>query len=145
MKGWKNSMLNYLKALFYPSHKTEDKKEEIKEQKNERNKDSYIDLLVSLNQNYQIDISLFIDDNPNNKNITEFEYSVVCADFLNVIFSNEFKPQITDILINQIRNTNNKDFIDKILVLSRIADNYYNDNDDVVIKPSQVFANIKNE
>lgn len=109
--------------------------------------DTFVDVVVSLNKNYEISINLLLDDNIKNKSLSELEYSLVCAEFLNIIMSGNVKSQVLDIIINQIRNENNQNFIDNILGFLLLMDKKKtekNSNDSAIIKPSQVFSQYKN-
>lgn len=112
------------------------------------NPDTYIDAIICLNKNYEIDVKLFFDDSLQNKTLSENEYALVCAEFLNIIMSGKLKNQLLDIIINQIRSTKNQDLIDKILkflIVMEESTTEENDKDDLpLIKPSQVFSKYKN-
>ena len=73
--------------------------------------ETFVDIIVSLNKNYEISINVLLDDNTKNKSLSETEYALVCAEFLNIIMSGNIKIQILDIIINQIRTKNNTNFI----------------------------------
>ncbi len=112
------------------------------------NSDTYIDSIICLNKNYEIDVKLFFDDNLKNKTISENEYALVCAEFLHIIMSGKLKNQLLDIIVNQIKNTKNQDLIDRILKLLIIMEEFTSEEDDKdntpLIKPSQVFSKYKN-
>lgn len=109
--------------------------------------DTYIDIIVSLNKDFSINVNLYLDDTTKNKNLSELEYSLVCAEFLNIIMSGKIEKQITDIIVNQIKNSNNEKLIDNILNFLIIMDKKtsLNTNDETpIIKPSQAFSKYKN-
>lgn len=120
----------------------------IKKQKNNpiRQDDTFIDIIVSLNQNYEISINVLLDDNYKDRSLSEMESALVYAEFLNIIMSGNVKTQILDIIINQIRNENNQSFIDNILGFLLLIDKKTEkiNNDSAIIKPSQVFSQYKN-
>lgn len=120
----------------------------IKKQKNNpiRQDDTFIDIIVSLNQNYEISINVLLDDNYKDRSLPEMESALVYAEFLNIIMSGNVKTQILDIIINQIRNENNQSFIDNILGFLLLIDKKTEkiNNDSAIIKPSQVFSQYKN-
>jgi hypothetical protein len=104
-------MINYIKNFLYPKKKTESKKDE-----------SIIDVIISLNKNSGIDVSVFIDDA--NKAIDHdiVEYSEKCAEFFHILNSGKLKKQILDILINQIKKENNNLLIDNIVTFWSIIE-----------------------
>lgn len=112
------------------------------------NSNTYIDALICLNKNYEIDIKLFFDDNLENKTLSENEYSLVCAEFLNIIMSGKLKNQFLDIIIKQIRTTKNQDLIDRILKFLIVMEEFSSEDNNTdnlpLIKPSQVFSKYKN-
>jgi hypothetical protein len=127
-------MIRYIQNLFRPK-KTD---QSIQDKKNE----TFVDVIFSLNNNYEIDISLLFDDNVKNKKISEIEYAVVCSEFLNIITSGKIKNQVIDIITNQIRTQDNKNLVDSILGLLTIMEN---SESAPLIKPTQVFSKYKNE
>jgi hypothetical protein len=104
-------MINYIKNFLYPKKKTESKKDE-----------SIIDVIISLNKNSGIDVSVFIDDA--NKAIDHdiVEYSEKCAEFFHILNSGKLKKQILDILINQIKKEDNNLLIDNIVTFWSIIE-----------------------
>jgi hypothetical protein len=104
-------MINYIKNFLYPKKKTESKKDE-----------SIIDVIISLNKNSGIDVSVFIDDA--NKAIDHdiVEYSEKCAEFFHILNSGKLKKQILDILINQIKKENNNLLINNIVTFWSIIE-----------------------
>lgn len=129
-------MWNKIKNLFIPT-----KQSHIKPP----SEDTMVDVIVSLNKKFEISIQLFLDDKLKDKNISQTEYSLVCAEFLNIIMSGKIKSQILDIIMNQIRNNDNKILVDSILgYISLMEDKIATTNNNAVIKPTQVFAKYKN-
>lgn len=127
-------MIKYIKSLFQP--KT------IEQPTQHKKNNTFVDVILSLNDNYEIDISLLFDDNIKNKKISEIEYAVVCSEFLNIITSGKIKSRIIDIIIYQIRSQDNKNLIDSVLGLLTIMEN---SELAPIIKPTQVFSKYKNE
>lgn len=129
-------MWNKIKNLFIPNKQTHIKPP---------SEDTMVDVIVSLNKNFEISIQLFLDDKLKDKKISQTEYSLVCAEFLNIIMSGKIKSQILDIIMNQIRNNDNKILVDSILgYISLMEDKIATTNNNAVIKPTQVFAKYKN-
>lgn len=120
---------NYLKKIFTKSIKN--------------NEDTYVDILISLKNNYEMDIKLYLDDNAETKSINKVEYALVLSEFLNIILCGKIKNQIVDILINQIKNNANQDLINSILGFLLIMEKEEGINTPL-IKPSEVFARYKN-
>lgn len=135
------NFLDKLRQIFYKNNtqKTEDPLIQP---------DSIMDVIVSLTKNYDIDVKLLFDDKTTNKPLSEIEYALVCAEFLNIIMSGKLQNQLLDIIINQIRNDNNSHLIDKILGFLVLIEKQNKDNEDKdstpMIKPSQVFSKYKN-
>jgi|LakMenE18May11ns_1017448.scaffolds.fasta_scaffold9933453_3 hypothetical protein len=104
-------MINYIKSLFSSKKKSQSKTDE-----------SIIDVIISLNKNAGIDVSIFIDDT--NKDIDRdiIEYSEKCAEFFHIINSGKLKKQILDILINQIKKEDNNLLIDNIVTFWSIIE-----------------------
>lgn len=103
--------------------------------------DTYIDIIISLNKNKQIDFSLFLDDKINYNDMSLIEYSALCGEFLHTIFSSKAKKDTIDILDNQIKNDNNSKLINNIISIIRYMDNpQTNIASNQFIKPSEVFA-----
>lgn len=144
-------MINFFQKIFFPKNKsqqiTSQEEKSIPSSKN----DTFVDLIVSLNNNYEIDIKLFIDDNIKNKNLTEVEYALAISEFLHIIMYGKLKTQLLELIIKQIQNKNNKNFIDKILGFlilmdkNQVENSKQQFNHGPMIKPSQAFSRYKNE
>jgi len=104
-------MINYIKNFLYSKKKTESKKDE-----------SIIDVIISLNKNSGIDVSVFIDDDNKAIDHDMVEYSEKCAEFFHILNSGKLKKQILDILINQIKKENNNLLIDNIVTFWSIIE-----------------------
>lgn len=98
---------------------------------------TYIDIIISLNKDCQIDFSIFVDDKTTDLPMSEDEYAILCGSFFNAILSNKMKKDAIDILNNQIKNSNNSKIINNIVSLISIATEKTNNN---FIKPTEVFA-----
>lgn len=133
------SILNFIKNFYITkaSQKT-----------NNQTLDTLIDLSVSLSKDYTININLSMEDNISKSNLSPKELALVYAEFLNIIMSSGLETQILDIIITQIKNKNNEDFIENILAYLIIMENKKNNNsyekNAPIIKPSQAFAKYKN-
>lgn len=106
---------------------------------NETKSETYMDMIISLNKNYEIDFSIFLDDNITKLDVNENDYAIFCGAFLNAVLSNKMKKDSIEILTNQIKNNDNKKLITDIVSLITI--NQENNNKhNTFIKPSEVFA-----
>lgn len=100
--------------------------------------ETFIDVIISLNKNLEVDISLYLDCNYKKSNIDLAQYILICSKFLN-FDENKLKTQMIDILDNQIKNEENKLFITKLVSILK-NDTLLTDNKDhFYIQPSQVF------
>lgn len=122
--------MNFLSKLF--SKKQPEEKTSID--------NTYVDIIISLNKNFEVDLSLFIDCDYKKDKIDLVEYILICSKFLN-FDQDKLKKQIVDILNNQIKNQDNQLFINGLI---SVLNNEYNaknsDLDNFYIKPSQVFT-----
>lgn len=103
-------------------------------------KETYIDIIISLTKDKQIDFSVFIDDKiDQNKNI--LDYSILCSEFLNLVLTNSLKKDTIDILNEQVKNNSNYELINNIISLLRVAPKKIETSSNkTFIKPSEVFA-----
>jgi hypothetical protein len=116
---------------FFNSRSIARKKEESEKEQKSNN---YIDILISLNKEYNIDLLIYLNDNPINTNMSELEYGVICSEFINNCFTSSIKQKILSIINEDIKNQDNENLIYIINMASK------NKNlDDTFIKPSQVF------
>lgn len=133
-------MMNYIKKLFGKNEKS------VSAEPSEL--DTFIDVSLHLNKDFSIGINLSLDDNVKNKTLSEVEYALVYAEFLNIIMSGKLQMQLIDIIITQIKNSNNENFINSILgflvLMEQKTKNIEKNEDDPLIKPSQVFSRYKN-
>jgi hypothetical protein len=110
-------------------------------EKQEPNIETYVDIVISLNKNYEIDFSVLIDDRLDSIPISPEEYAALCGTFMNVSLSNKMKIDTVDILNNQIKNDQNKKLVDNIVALITLNnDKNIASNNNAYIKPSEVFA-----
>lgn len=116
------------------SNPTEDKSTENKRE------ETYLDLIISLNKNYEIDFSIFLDDKVDKLEISESDYSMICSSFMNAVMSSKMKKDAIEILDTQIKNNNNKKLINNIISLITLTTEKTTSNKDLFIKPSEVFA-----
>lgn len=107
--------------------------------------DTFIDIILQLNTNFEVGVKLFFDDKIENKNLTDVEYAIVCAEFLHYVISGKLKNQVLEILFQQIKNTNNKKLLDNIEKYLTILGSTVDSTDNLpMIKPSQAFNRYKN-
>lgn len=102
---------------------------------------NYIELLICLNNNFDIDITLYMDESLKDQT----SGALASSEFLNIINSGKLKNQIWSIINENIRNKSNNDFIDSIFLISNMIEqkeNISHSSEDSFIKPSTVF--IKN-
>jgi hypothetical protein len=104
---------------------------------NSTKKATYIDMIISLNENYEIDFSIFIDDKVDKLNINEKDYSIICSSFINAVISNKMKRDVIEILDEQIKNSHNKKLINNIVSL--ISFGVEKPVGQTFIRPSEVF------
>jgi hypothetical protein len=111
-------------------------------QKQPKPKDeTYIDIIISLNKNYQIDFSLFLDDKVDSLPMSMVDYSVLCSEFLDSVVSSKMKNDAVDILNSQIKTESNETLINNIVSLLKILDkSSYNKKGKQFIRPSEVFS-----
>lgn len=102
--------------------------------------DTYIDIIISLNKNHQIDFSLFLDDKTENLPMNVVDYSVLCSEFLNTVISSKMKNDALDILNSQIKTEKNETLINNIVSLIKILDKSTHKKSKQFIRPSEVFA-----
>jgi hypothetical protein len=101
---------------------------------------TYLDIVISLNKNLEIDLSIFLEDKYQNTNLDKFTYAMACVEFINTVVSDKLKPEVTNIIDTQIRSPINEQLISAILLLLKKTENKYLDtNNKIYIKPSQVF------
>lgn len=105
---------------------------------------SYADIMISLNHNLEIDLTVYLEDNIKAENFDDNYYAIACAEFLNIVASGKLSDQIIDILNTQIKNENNAHLIDRIVFLfDRMEQQQKTTNKSdkkLFIKPSQVFS-----
>lgn len=98
-----------------------------------------IDLLISLNHNFEIDLSLYVDP----KFCGSSTAPLLTAEFLHIINSGKLKKQIMSMLDEQIRDKDNSEFVNNVFSIDELIDKTYsipNQTTDTFIKPSNVFA-----
>lgn len=126
--------MNFLKKLW-SKHNPQQQEERPSK------KDTYFDIIISLTKDKQIDFSLFLDDKIEDKDMTIFDYSSLCSEFLNAVLSNNLKKDGIDILNRQIKNKENEILIDSIITLMKIVQKKQETpSHKTFIKPSEVFA-----
>lgn len=136
--------LDYLLGLD-PRTQTKENKDSIIN-KNEKlpniSDNTYVDIVISLNKNLGIDLTLYIDDKNYKHNFSTIEYAALCGEFFNRLNTGYINQEIAPILNNQIKNEKNSELINIILrVLSFLnTSNTDTINSNTFIKPSQVFS-----
>jgi predicted site-specific integrase-resolvase len=105
--------------------------------------ETYIDLIISLNKNRQIDFSIFLDDKIEKIPINAIDYSVLCGEFFYTVLSDKMKKDSIEILNEQIKNNSNNELVDNIVSVIKIMNNSKSvtgSGSEQFIKPSEVFA-----
>lgn len=125
--------MKFFKKLFTKK----DKKQNIETQSS--SSDTFIDVIISLNKKLEVDISLYLDCDYKKSNIDLVDYILLCSKFLN-FDENKLKKQMIDILDNQIKNEDNKLFINSLVsILKNNTLSETHNMDNFFIRPSQVF------
>lgn len=124
-------MFTYLKKFFYPEQKTTE--------------ESYLDVVISLNKNLEIDLSVFLKDDTSNIPMDFVDYSISCAKFIDAINSDRVRNQIISVLDAQIKTKKNTKLIDSIIIILDHLDKEKSEisvenKQQLFIKPSQVFS-----
>jgi len=107
-----------------------------------------MDVIISLNTDLQIDISVFINDDPKMYNIDTFDYSVLCGKFLASCFTPYIQEQLFNIIDQNVKDENNYELIDNIEKITTLYTNQsstVNKQDKDFIKPSIVFSYHKHQ
>lgn len=136
-------MINKLISFF--SDKKKNSKTKNTTVDNIHHKDSAVDIIISLTNNGEIDLSVYIDTENTAAKKNIFDFTQKCAEFLNVASSPKLRSQIMSIILDQIRNENNQIFIENIIMFWALLDKEEQDkkeklNNKTYILPSQVFA-----
>lgn len=107
---------------------------------NKRPSKNNIDILISLNNNFEIDMSVCV----NNSLLLLETGPLLVSEFLNIINSGKLKNQIIEMIADEIKNDyKNTEFMDKLSIYNNMIDQINNDNlnqHDIFIKPSSVFS-----
>lgn len=110
-----------------------------------QHKDSAVDIIISLTNNGEIDLSVYIDTDGDAAKKNMFDFTQRCAEFLNAASSPKLRTQIMSIILDQIRNKNNQIIVENIIMFWSLLDKEEQDkkeklNNKTYILPSQVFA-----
>ena len=106
--------MNFLNKLWKKDNNT-------KQTSAQTPKETYIDLIITLGRDKQIDFSLSLDDKMEKIDMSLLDYSILCSEFLNVVLSDHLKVDSADILTKQIKNSSNQELIDNIVTLINIS------------------------
>jgi len=120
--------MNIFKNFFQFHKKTEPEKTE--ETKN------FMDIVVSLNKDYNIDVLVNIEDD-NYSPLSETEYAIIISEFLNSSFGKYINTSIKSVLNEEIKYDQNKNLIEKINIMMSYKENQAEESN--YIKPSSVF------
>lgn len=121
------------------------KKKDIKENKKHSPKENtHLDVIISLNTDLQIDISVFINDNPALYNIDSLDYSILCGKFLASCFTPYVHSKLFEIMEQNVKDSANYELLDSIEKITTFYTNQNmsikKDKDKTFIKPSSVFS-----
>lgn len=97
------------------------------------------DIVISLNKNYEIDLTIFANTNIDTKDIG---IAQKCADFFYTINNGTLKNPMIDILLKDVQeNFQDKKFIENIIILwtMLIRNTIINNKQRTLINPSEVF------
>ena len=125
------ALLNKISSFFYTDKSSKDQCKTF-------SKKSYMDVIFSLNEDFDIDVNVYLNDNDYNNLSTEY-YGLLCAEFLNIIKSGKLNSTIIDILDKQISNNDNKILVQQIFYFLDTMNNKKHLTTSY-IKPSQVFS-----
>lgn len=110
----------------------------FKKPNQENTKSNNIDLLISLNNKFEIDLSLYVDP----KFCGNSSAPLLTAEFLHIINSGKLKKEIMNMFDEQIRDKDNAGFIDSLFSIDELISKTYTMTEttsDTFIKPSNVF------
>jgi hypothetical protein len=99
---------------------------------------NYIDILLSLTEEFNIDLIIYINDKPTKIHLSELEYGMVCAEFINSCFTETIKQKLLSIINKDIKNKDNENLIRIVNMACSVSTKPI--EDDTFIKPTQVFA-----
>lgn len=102
--------------------------------------ETYLDIVISLNKNNQIDFTLFIDDKIEKIPMNIVDYSIICGEFIHSVLSTRMKKDALDVLDKQIKTNHNELLINNIISVVNIMDKPQTKINQPFIKPSEVFA-----
>lgn len=136
-------MINKFISLFSKTKENINSRENITQ--TIQHKDSSVDIIISLTNDGEIDLSVYIDTDNEAAKKNMFDFTQNCAKFLNIVSSPKLRPQIMSIILDQIRNDNNQILIENIVMFWALLDKEEADkrektNNKTYILPSQVFA-----
>lgn len=101
--------------------------------------DNLFDIVISLNKNYEIDLTIFANTSIDTKDIG---ISQKCADFFYTVNSGALKNHMIDILLKDVQeNFHDKKFIENIIILwtMLVRNTIINNKQQTLISPSEVF------
>jgi hypothetical protein len=101
---------------------------------------NYIDVLLSLTDEFSVDVIIYLNDKPTKIPLTDLEYGVVCSEFINNCFTQSIKQKLVGIINDQIKTDQNETLISVINMACKTK----HIDDDSFIKPSQVFITNNN-
>lgn len=101
--------------------------------------DNLFDIVISLNKNYEIDLTIFANTSIDTKDVS---ISQKCADFFYTVNSGTLKNHMIDILLKDVQeNFHDKKFIENIIILwtMLVRNTIINNKQQTLINPSEVF------
>lgn len=110
-----------------------------KNKERDSSNENMFSVLVSLKNNFEIDLIVYIQDEQH-ETLSDIEQAIVYSEFLTSAFTDKMKKQIMDVINTQIKNESNSSLIENIETVEKISKSTKNINDNTFIQPSQVFS-----
>lgn len=129
----KTLYLKFLDLISVSKLESEDKQEN-----NVIKSNNYIDVLLSLTEDFHIDLIIYINDKPTKIHLSDLEYGMVCAEFINSCFTPSIKQKLLSIINKDIKGKDNENLIDIMNMACLVSTKPT--EDETFIKPTQVFA-----
>lgn len=111
---------------------------ENKQENNIIKSKNYIDVLLSLTEDFNIDLIIYIDDEPTKIRYSDLEYGMVCAEFISSCFTPSIKQKLLTLINEDIKNKDNENLISIINMACSVSTKHT--EDETFIRPTQVFA-----
>jgi hypothetical protein len=130
--------MNFVKWFF------KNKEQDTGNQKHTPKENTHLDVIISLNTDLQIDVSLFINDDPKSHDMDNFEYANFCAQFLSSCFTEHIQEKLFSIMDENVKDNMNYSLINDIEKITQYynaqMNSINNKNQKTYIKPTAVFS-----